>query len=189
MRHRFIANRVPPARHSVAEMRRQLKALVGLKLSIARRAADMRVLHFGRVRRLTRGSIGQFALHIQCDWRMEGPGGIITGRDDLWTLPNGELSPKGWNYEHGNNLQDVRLGEVLRGYDKRTRSYVNRTKQLVVEKIWASRFGDATLSLSGGYRLVISPMEATGEAWRLFVPCRDEPHFVVCANGMDEEDD
>ena len=64
----------------------QLQALVGLKLSIARRAADMLVLHFGTIREVEsrslsgrkkdakKGTVGDYALHIQCAWRLFRPG-------------------------------------------------------------------------------------------------------------------
>ncbi len=60
---------------------RRLEELIGLNLSIARRAADMRVLHFGEITvdDDERGSTGEIALHIQCPWRIEGPDGIVTG--------------------------------------------------------------------------------------------------------------
>ncbi|MGC1349900.1 MAG: hypothetical protein WA858_08970 [Xanthobacteraceae bacterium] len=51
--------------------------LIGLRLSIVRRAAEMLVLHFGDIRVLParQGSIGAYALHIQCPWRFDGPDG------------------------------------------------------------------------------------------------------------------
>ncbi len=44
----------------------------------------MRVLHFGRIRKIEKGTVSEYALHIQCPWRIEGPEGIVTGRSDLW---------------------------------------------------------------------------------------------------------
>ena len=67
-----------------AEIERQLGALVGLPLAAARRAADMRNFQFGVMRTVKGGSVGDFALHIQCPWQIEGPDGIVTGRADLW---------------------------------------------------------------------------------------------------------
>jgi hypothetical protein len=61
-----------------------LSQIVGLPLTAARRAADMRTFQFGTLRPVDGGSVGDFALHVQCPWRIEGPSGIITGRLDLW---------------------------------------------------------------------------------------------------------
>ena len=61
--------------------------LVGLRLSIVRRAMDMLVLHFGDITELPsgKGTIGAYALHVQCPWRFDGPIGTVTGRDERWT--------------------------------------------------------------------------------------------------------
>ena len=62
-----------------------LRLLVGLKLSVARRAADLRNFQFGPMRAVEGGTLGEWALHVQCPWRIEGPdGNIVTGRSDLW---------------------------------------------------------------------------------------------------------
>ena len=59
--------------------------LIGLRLSIVRRAADMLVLHFGTIRPHPsgKGTAADYALHVQCPWRMDSPKGTVTGRDDL----------------------------------------------------------------------------------------------------------
>jgi tetratricopeptide (TPR) repeat protein len=163
-----------------AQIQQQLEPLVGLKLSIARRAASMRNFHFGKIRLIERGSIGEYALHIQCPWRIDSMAGIVTGSQDLWHWAFGEHEPLGWDFEDGNSLQDVRLGELLKGYDKHTESYVNMTDKLVVESIQASPFSDVSLFLSGGYRLILFPTSLFGESWRLFRPDDDTSiHFVV----------
>ena len=69
--------------------------LVGLRLSIVRRAADMLVLHFGTIRPHSsgEGTVADCALHVQCPWRLDSPKGTVTGRDDLWEYagPGGAL--------------------------------------------------------------------------------------------------
>jgi hypothetical protein len=61
------------------EITAHLQPLVGLELSIARRAADMRVFHFGRIRKVEKGTVGDYALHIQCPWRLEDETGGQNG--------------------------------------------------------------------------------------------------------------
>src|SRR6516162_3809503 len=91
-----------------------LSQIIGLPLTSARRAADMRTFQFGTLRPVDRGSVGDFALHVQCPWRIEGPDGIVTGRLDLWD-PVEENAPfdDNWNCETSPNLQDVRLQQWL----------------------------------------------------------------------------
>jgi len=163
-----------------SQIRKRLRPLIGLKLSIARRAADLRNFHFGEVRTVDRGTVGEYALHIQCPWRMEGQRGIITGRSDLWEPDTKAMSSQrpGWTYEDG-NLQDERLGFLLKGYDPQTRSLMNETGQFVVEDIEADACGGAAITLSGGYRLVLFPAGTQGESWRFFRPGDRAGHFVV----------
>jgi hypothetical protein len=70
------------------------------------------------------------------------------------------------------------LRMLLGGVDPDTGTLVNTTDLLVVEAIEADSLGGATISLSGGYRLVIFPSSARGEQWRLLPP-GDARHFVV----------
>ena len=171
------------------EVLRHLKQLVGRKLAIARRAADLRGFHFGRVTEdgSRNQSQGEFVLHIQCPWRVEGPDGIVTGRSDLWEpadLPE-KLDRDLWDYETNENLQDRRIGQLLGAYDPKTRSWVNSTRHLVVEAVEADDFGGAVLSLSGGYRIAIFPSGSTGEDWRFFRPSFSG-HFVVAGGRVEE---
>src|SRR6516165_2784203 len=87
-----------------------LSQIVGLRLSATRRAADMRTFQFGTLRMVDRGSVGDFALHVQCPWRIEGPAGIVTGRLDLWEqVEDNAPFDENWSYEELPNLQDARL--------------------------------------------------------------------------------
>src|ERR1044072_4328801 len=77
-----------------------LSQIIGLPLTAARRAADMGTLQFGALRAVERGSVGDFALHVQCSWRIEGPDGIVTGRMDLWKpVEEGASLDEGWEEE------------------------------------------------------------------------------------------
>jgi acyl dehydratase len=50
---------------------------------------------------------------------------------------------------------------------------------LIVNAADASEFGDLELSLTGGHTLRLFPTQATEEAWRLFRPGEQAPHFVA----------
>lgn len=86
-----------------------LSQIIGLPLTEAGRAADMRTFEFGTLRPGDRGgSVGDFALHVQCPWRIERPDGIVTGRLDL-REPVTDNVPfdENWDYEKWPNLQDA----------------------------------------------------------------------------------
>lgn len=148
--------------------------LIGLKLSIARRAGSMRGFHFGRIHLLEDGTAGDYALHIQCPWRLDGPDGTVTGSSDLWEHTSGMAMPDEWEPNEHDNVQDARLGNLLKGYDLATRSHINITDQLVVEQVEMSKHGDVTIELLGGYSLAIFPAGSVGEQWRIFRPSSDE---------------
>jgi hypothetical protein len=163
-----------------------LQPLVGLPLAHAVRAGGMRGLHFGQPRRAGRALVGEYALHIQCPWRLDGPDGIVTGWTDLWCHP-GSRAPEGWDFDEGPNLQDERLAALLGGVDEPSGAYVNETEALVVEEVRCTPFGDVRIHLSGGYRLWLFPAGSAGEHWRLLRGHTDDPHFVVEGNWAGEE--
>jgi hypothetical protein len=147
-----------------------LSELIGLPLTAVRRAADMRTFQFGKLRPVERGSVGDFALHVLCPWRIEGPAGIVTGREDLWE-PLEEDAPfdENWHYETSPNLQDARMRRWLEQHGA----------SLVVQTVDADDFGGASVNLCGGFVLRLFPAGARNENWRLFRPKTDTPHFVV----------
>jgi hypothetical protein len=159
-----------------------LSELIGLPLTAARRAADMRTFQFGILRRVDRGSVGDFALHVQCPWRIEGPVGIVTGRLDLWE-PVEDDAPFDENrdYETSPNLQDARL----------QRWFEQDGASLVVQAVDADDFGGAAVNLGQGFVLRLFPAGTRGEDWRLFRPNTDAPHLVVSGGvvEIDEECD
>ncbi|MHC4856134.1 MAG: hypothetical protein ACYS72_06990 [Planctomycetota bacterium] len=158
----------------------QLKPLIGLQLSYFRRAADMANFGFGQIRPVKKGSVAEYALHVQCPWRIESPEGIVTGRHDLWE-PSEFIEGENlddWSYEKG-DLLDVLMNELLAGYDSQTRSSINTTKILFVERVQANDYGELSINLTGGYHLVLFPAGSRGEDWRFFIPESKKFHLVV----------
>jgi hypothetical protein len=153
--------------------------LIGLRLSIVRRAADMLVAHFGAIRPHPsgEGTIGDYALHVQCPWRFDGPLGTATGRDDLWEYAGPGERPKNWSYEDGLSLQDERLSHFFTR-DERTRSWVNESNRFLVISSQQTERGDVRIELADGYALVVFPAGYQGEAWRLFAPGSDADHLI-----------
>lgn len=153
-----------------------LAQLIGLPLSITRRAADMRIFHFGDVREEKGGTVGQFALHVQCAWRIEGPAGIVTGRADLYE-PTDEMAPfdKNWDYETSPNLQDTIIDVWRESF----------SSPPLVERVSADEFGGAAIVLEQSYTLRLFPAGRRSEDWRLFQPATETPHFVICGGKVE----
>jgi hypothetical protein len=158
---------------------KELSVIIGLPLSIARRAADMRGFHFGKIKSHRSGTSGEFALHIQCAWRIEGSEGIITGYGDLWKPKDEDEWEEDWDYEKGENLQDWKLKELLGSYDSKTRSPVNLSEKLIVESVEITTLGDLIIKLSGGYQIVTFSECSRGEMWRFFSPGTDDDHICM----------
>jgi hypothetical protein len=125
-----------------------------------------------------KGTIGQFALHIQCPWRIVTREGILTGSADCYepTEVGGEVVA---NDRQKGNLQQKRLGDLLRSYDASTHSWVNSTGQLIVRSVLVDDFAGFELELSGGFRLQVFPDGSRGEDWRFFAPGSEEGHVVI----------
>ena len=154
----------------VAEATMQhLKPLVGLFLCASRRAADMQIFDLGARGAPGKGTVGEYALHVQCPWRLEAHGAIVTGRLDLWepAVPTENFDPWSWDYDLNDTLRDKRIREFFRN---------NRP---IVEDVQTDSCGGATLSLSGNCKLVLFPAGSQGEDWRVFRAGSDEQHFVI----------
>jgi hypothetical protein len=158
---------LPPTRQQVIAA---LSRIIGLPLSAVRRAADLRTFQFGQLRPVDCGSVGDFALHVQCPWRIEGLDGMVTGRSDLWE-PVDENAPgdENWDYEKSPNLQDARLERWL----------TQHQGSLVVESVDADECGGAAINFGHGFVLRLFPAGTRGEDWRLFRPKTDAPHLVI----------
>jgi hypothetical protein len=167
------------------EAKVNLQRLIGLKLSRIARAADMRTLQFGNTVARSGGIVGEYALHIQCPWRLDGPTGVLTASGDLYEPcgENDEVS-NSFDWEKDDSLQDVILRNLVKGYDESTKQLVNSTNLLTVGGVETDSAGGFRLRLSGGYEWLVFPNCTRREAWRLFRPSKDghepeEGHFVV----------
>ncbi len=143
----------------------------------------MRTLAFGTLRPCEGGSVGDFALHIQCPWRVEGPEGIVTGRLDLWEPLESStvFDADSWHYEKSPNLQDFLMDQWLKRHGP----------SLVVEGVDGDECGGASIRLGKGFRLELFPAGTCSEDWRLFRPRSDDSHFVVSGGRVETygEDD
>lgn len=155
-----------------------LDILIGLRLSIIRRAADMLVLHFGDVRPHSSGvgTVGAYALHVQCPWRLDGPTKTVTGSSDLWIYAGTGERPENWSYDDGLSLQDKKFADLF-ARDEETRSWINDSDRLVVAATQQTKLGEVKLDFVNQFAISIFPTSAVSEAWRFFAPDSDR-HLV-----------
>lgn len=169
------------------QIARLLERLIGLPLAIARDAGNMKNFQFGAVRPHPsgRGAVGQYALHIQCPWRLVGSEGIVTGSTDYYE-PAEEDQEVDLKDVQAGNRQRKHLTGLLGGYDSNTRSLVNNSDRFVVEGVLVDDCNGLDLTLSGGFHLQIFPCGSIGEDWRFFAPGTDDDHVVVDAGRLSE---
>jgi hypothetical protein len=170
------------------EIGKALAPLIGLRWSLARHSG-MTIFHFGEVRPLNSGTVGQFALHIQCSWRIVTRHRIVTGSADYGYPADENLNWTAWEKDRSTpSLQEKHLLELFFGYDPDTGACENITEKLVVETVGADTYGGVQIQLSGGYYLQLFPTSTSeflaSEHWRLFEPGSDADHFVVMPNGI-----
>ncbi|MFP3796955.1 MULTISPECIES: hypothetical protein [Paraburkholderia] len=144
-----------------AEITKRLAVLVGLEVSWVSHAGDMLTMQFGPQRRHTlRGrerEDGAWALHVQCDWRIERDGRAASSREDL-------------------------RGADEKAHDTATRLHGMLVGQgpIKVEKLSAYDTGGMVIVLSRGYRLEVVPDGIEDdEDWRFFAPGIDAAHLVI----------
>jgi hypothetical protein len=164
----------------------RLNSLLGLPLSIARDAADMKMFHFGQIRTSGSGSIGEYALHVQCPWRIVSEEAVVTGSLDRFEPPQAQTEIDEDDKQFG-TLQRVRLAALLKGYHDTNRSLINATEQFVVLSVKADRYGGLDIALSAGHRLQVFPCGSIGEDWRFF-ETGGKPHLVIGASSAEEID-
>ncbi len=140
----------------------RLSVLVGLNVSGIGHAADMLTLQFGALKQVTnlRGKVkqvGEWALHIQCKWRLEHAGEVVLTQNDL----------AGSDTDAHNAT--ARLEERL-----------VRHEPTSVQEILAGEFGNVSIVMSRGLTLhIVANGTADEEDWRFFAPGADVPHLVI----------
>lgn len=145
--------------------------LIGLRLSIIRRAADMLVLHFGDIGAHSsgEGTVGAYALHVQCPWRLDAATGIVTGRDDLWVYAGPGRRPESWSYDDGLSTQDKRFaGLFVR--DEDTRSWVSDSDRFFVIAAQQTKLDDVKIDFANEFAIILFPASCASEACRLLAP-------------------
>jgi hypothetical protein len=154
-----------------------LMRLVGLPLRFIGRAANLLWLHFGATHEVAaRGggtkTVGDWAIHVQCAWRLCRHGRIELAYRDYYYSADGDALD---DWDTPGKSRFDRLAAVLgREFE---------TTPPVVHSVTTDDVGGFSLTLSHDYRLDVFPDHSShdddSEHWRLFEPGSDREHFVV----------
>ena len=156
--------------------------LLGKVLWKCSRAADLAAFHFGARRDVTDSrskivQVGEYALHVQCAWRIARRDKVIVGNGDLY-YPRDltvEDSPPNFDWDKGPNRRDE-LFRLL---------FEDGRRQFVVRKIDVGSASCLQITMDDELSLDVLPNDSlTDEYWRLFKPSSDDPHFVVSGRGI-----
>jgi hypothetical protein len=146
-----------------ASVEAYLAPLIGKPLWSCGRAADLLWLQFGSRHTLptargTTRDVGDYALHVQCAWRISCGHGLVTAS---------EREPS----------------DVI---DKQLSVFVGRYCPAVVEAIAANEGGGFSLSLEGRCRFEVFPDGQPEEQWRLLQPGAQASHLGLVGSDLVE---
>jgi hypothetical protein len=162
-----------------------LAPFVGLILDSVGHAADMLTLTFRKPTEDPSEGSRLWCLHIQCPWRVESDGALVTGSSDWWETEDNLSPPDGWDPAEGGSLQVFRLAEILGDRaPERKKGLRNRTVHFVVTSAESGNVGDLVLTMTGGFLLRAFPAGWRGERWRIFEKGNTESHRV-CSGESD----
>jgi hypothetical protein len=159
--------------------------LIGKTVWQCTRAADMACFDFGERRTVPsfRGGtkeVGEYALHVECAWRVRHGEEIVVARRDLYY-------PADYQHESGDNPPSFDWDKDPNRLEKLFRLFFeNGARSFMVLGARAAEAGGLNLALCDGFYLELFPDYSFGdEYWRLFRPSAEEPHFVVTGRGIE----
>lgn len=167
------------------QLKEAVLLLVGKSLWACGRAADMATFAFGQRRRAPdrhggEREVGEYALHVQCAWRITRNDQVVVGSRDLYYPADyddvNEGMPPEFDWERDPNRRDKLLVSLFK----------NGTRKFNVKEVAVGSAGSLHIELDDGYCLDVFPDDSLDhERWRLFRPGVDEPHLVVTATGIE----
>ncbi len=166
------------------EIENHLNSLIGKPLISVSRAASMQMFGFGNWVDALAGEarkVGEYALHIQCAWRITSEDKIFVAQGDMF-YPKGDYETESGDFDwdvSGNNICDERTSELIQQ---------NIDVPFVVNELYADKFGSLKLKFSRNFSLEIFPNHSMPEEfWRFLKLGTNENHFVVYGNGIEFE--
>ena len=144
------------------EIERKLSVLVGLPFWNGGRVHNLLMLEFGQRREVAGISgpraVRDYALHIECPWRIVGPLGIAVGSDDRGYPPDGfKGSREQWDRENSESLWDSRLRALMTTFTDN-----------IVDAVQADTVGGIRLVLRNLHAIEVFPCSSREiEHWRL----------------------
>lgn len=161
----------------------EMDKIIGLKLRSAGRASNLFWLEIGELISITRRGkteeVGEYALHIQCAWRITEGYKILVASHDFY-LPHSEWEDQETEFDwdvQGNNRFDERIAALINDIEEK----------FIITAIEPDHLGGFKLQLGETHILEVFPNSSDddeySEFWRLFKRDGDSGHFVVSGEG------
>jgi len=146
------------------------------------RAADLISFQIGKERTVTDRhglpkTVGEFALHIQCPWRVTQNEKLLVGSGDLHYGPDGNPLLNFDSARMGSTRCDVLLDRLFQA-----------SGALRISTASMNGAGLLKLDLTGDICVEVFPeTSADHEHWRIFAPYTGRPHMIAKGVGIREE--
>jgi hypothetical protein len=161
------------------ELDTAIDSLIGLLVLSTGRAADMQWFQFGEaVTRTNRAgqtrTVGQYALHVQCAWRIMRGATVVVGSDDIGYDARGTATAAVADSNQRSTWRDARVAKLV------------SHEALRVTTVDISDVAFARFELNHTYALQLLPMTSiVGERWRLLRNIEPTKHWIVSDSGLD----
>jgi hypothetical protein len=164
-------------------MEKALSELVGTAMWTCRRAADMATFQFGQRKQVHNfyghpKEVGEYALHVQCAWRIVRGDTVAVGSRDLYSPaqhPESESIPEDFDWDRDPNRRDSLLDALFDG----------GKREFHVRRVDAGSGGTCRIEFAEGICLELFPDDSFAhEHWRLFGTDDGGPQVVT--TGVDD---
>jgi hypothetical protein len=168
------------------EIENAVAVLLGKVLWGSHRASDMTIFQFGVRKKVTDfygrvAEVGEYALHVQCPWRIAEEERVVVGSLDLYYPPDLKIADPvphlDWDWESGNR-QDELLKQMFQS-----------GKSFQVQAIEVGAAASLHIVVREDFFLDVFPDDsvtsARHEHWRLLAPGTERPHFVITGSGIE----
>jgi hypothetical protein len=166
-----------------SEIESSLQVLIGLPLLKVVRAADLEMFDFGNPRTVTNFSdktvtIGEYALHVPCAWRIRDSARIIVASRDRYEPAEEIEDTENFDWDKpGANLCDRKMRQFLADAEEGSQ---------IVTHVESDNVGSLRILLSTGVMIEVFPDDSAddeySEYWRFFKRRSEADHMIV-ANG------
>jgi hypothetical protein len=164
-----------------ARIEKALRPLLGLAVWSSGRALDLQWFAIGPRRTVTTAGgqekiIGEYALHVQCAWRIVRGEKVVVADIDLYE-PRDENQPV--DAAKGRTLLDKSIAELFAG----------ETRSFAISRVEVGAAGAVRIIMSDHALEIFPRRSGDAEHWRLFRGGTEDPHFVVTGLGIEDDSD